>query len=116
MENMKTAKELIAEMDAEIEAETIKTVEKNKDEIQKFVEQKKQEVYEQCVDSIKKAVAEKYAVARKYLEQLVEKQEAATVAETPVAQEEIAPVQNNTEEAEKINANPVAPVEGPVTL
>ena len=115
MENMKTPKELIAEMDAEIESETIKTVEKNKDEIEKFVEQKKQEVYEQCVSNIKKAVAEKYAVARKYLEQLVEK-EAAPVAETPVAQEEIAPVQNNTEEAEKINANPVAPVEGPVTL
>lgn len=113
---MKTAKELIAEMDAEIESETIKTVDKNKDEIEKFVEQERQKLYEQCVSNIKKAVAEKYAVARKYLEQLVEKQEAAPVAETPVAQEEIAPVQNNTEEAEKINANPVAPVEGPVTL
>lgn len=112
---MKTAKELIVEMDAEIAAKTAEAVELNKEQIDAYVEAKKVEAYDECVAKIKDAVASQYAVARSYLEQLIEKDE-NKAEEAPVATEEVVNQTTNTPEEETTVEAPVAPVEGPTTL
>lgn len=111
---MKTAKELLVEMDNEIAAKTAEAVEVNQDQINAYVEAKKQEAYDECVLKLKEAVAAQYQVARSYLEQLIEKDEPKE--EVPAASEEVVEQHNEQPEAETTVEAPVAPVEGPQTL
>ena len=112
---MKTAKELLVEMDNEIATKTAEAVEVNQDQINAYAEAKKQEAYDECVLKLKEAVAAQYEVARSYLEQLIEKDEPKE-DEGPAASDEVVEQHNEQPEAETTVEAPVAPVEGPQTL
>ena len=114
---MKTAEQLLLEMEAEIVTKVAESVEMNREEIDKYVESKKIEAYDECVAKVREAVEIQYKTAKAYLMQLVapkqsveEETSLASVANEVNANEQ--PINEDVKEpAEQADS-----VEGPVTL